>query len=41
MPMAVGDPELALRMCDAALSRGVFVEAIGPPAVAADGARRD
>jgi 8-amino-7-oxononanoate synthase len=35
VPLVVGDPELALRMCDAALSRGVFVEVIGPPAVAA------
>ena len=34
----VGDPELALRMCDAALSRGVFAEAVGPPAVAPDAA---
>ena len=38
VPLPVGDPELALRMCDAALSRGVFVEAVGPPAVAPDAA---
>jgi 8-amino-7-oxononanoate synthase len=38
VPLPVGDPQLALRMCDAALSRGVFVEAVGPPAVAADAA---
>jgi glycine C-acetyltransferase/8-amino-7-oxononanoate synthase len=34
VPLVVGDPELALRMCDAALSRGVFADAVGPPAVA-------
>ena len=34
IPVLIGDPALALRMCDAALGRGVFVEAVGPPAVA-------
>jgi 8-amino-7-oxononanoate synthase len=38
VPLVTGDPELALRMGEAALSRGVFVEAIGPPAVAPDAA---
>ena len=38
VPLVVGDPELALRMCDAALSRGVFADAVGPPAVAPDAA---
>jgi 8-amino-7-oxononanoate synthase len=38
VPLVVGDPELALRMCDAALSRGVFADVVGPPAVAPDAA---
>ncbi|HYB29481.1 MAG TPA: 8-amino-7-oxononanoate synthase [Solirubrobacteraceae bacterium] len=34
VPLAVGEPELALRLSEAALSRGVFAETVGPPAVA-------
>jgi 8-amino-7-oxononanoate synthase len=34
LALAVGGPELALRLCEAALSRGVFAEAVGPPTVA-------
>lgn len=34
IPLAVGEPELALRLSEATLSRGVFVEAVVPPAVA-------
>ena len=33
VPLIVGDAELAVRMCDAALARGVFAEAVRPPAV--------
>ena len=33
----VGDPELALRLCETALARGVFGQAIVPPAVPAAG----
>ncbi|HTU87041.1 MAG TPA: 8-amino-7-oxononanoate synthase [Solirubrobacteraceae bacterium] len=32
LPLGVGDPELALRVCEAALDRGVFVDAVCPPA---------
>jgi 7-keto-8-aminopelargonate synthetase-like enzyme len=41
VPLAIGDPELALRMFEAALSRGVFAEVVGPPAAtpAASGLR--
>jgi len=39
VPLVVGDPQLALRMCEAALTRGVFAEAITPPAVAPTDAR--
>jgi 8-amino-7-oxononanoate synthase len=35
LPIAVGDPELTVRMCELALSRGVFAQAITPPGVAA------
>jgi 8-amino-7-oxononanoate synthase len=35
MPLVVGDPELAVRMCEAALARGVFAQAIRPPTVPA------
>ncbi|HUA49158.1 MAG TPA: 8-amino-7-oxononanoate synthase [Solirubrobacteraceae bacterium] len=34
VPLVVGEPELAVRLCEAALGRGVFAEAVGPPAVA-------
>jgi 8-amino-7-oxononanoate synthase len=34
IPLVVGEPELALRLCEAALARGVFAHAITPPAVA-------
>jgi 8-amino-7-oxononanoate synthase len=34
IPLIVGDAELALRICEAALSRGVFAQAIRPPTVA-------
>jgi glycine C-acetyltransferase/8-amino-7-oxononanoate synthase len=34
MPLIVGEPELALRICEAALTRGVFAQAIRPPTVA-------
>ena len=33
IPLIVGAPELAMRICDAAISRGVFAEAIPPPTV--------
>jgi 8-amino-7-oxononanoate synthase len=33
VPLVVGDPELAVRMSEAALTRGVFVEVVCPPAV--------
>jgi 8-amino-7-oxononanoate synthase len=39
VPLIVGDAELAARMCDAALARGVFAEAVRPPAVPALTAR--
>jgi 8-amino-7-oxononanoate synthase len=39
LPIVVGDPELAVRICELALARGVFAHAIVPPAVAAAGAR--
>lgn len=39
VPLVVGDPQLALRMSEAALTRGVFAEAIAPPAVAPADAR--
>jgi glycine C-acetyltransferase/8-amino-7-oxononanoate synthase len=39
VPIMVGDAELAGRMCDAALTRGVFAQAIRPPAVPAMTAR--
>ena len=34
LSLRVGEPELALRLCDAALARGVFAEPVVPPAVA-------
>src|SRR6185437_10046043 len=39
IPLIVGDAELAVRMCDAALGRGVFAQAIRPPTVPAMTAR--
>ena len=33
VPLVVGDARTALRMCDAALARGVFAQAIRPPTV--------
>ena len=39
VPLIVGDAELAVRMCDAALARGVFAQAIRPPTVPAMTAR--
>jgi 8-amino-7-oxononanoate synthase len=33
LPLVVGDAQLALRICESALVRGVFVEAIRPPTV--------
>jgi 8-amino-7-oxononanoate synthase len=39
VPLVVGDSEQAMRLCQAALERGVFAQAIRPPTVA-DGAAR-
>jgi 8-amino-7-oxononanoate synthase len=39
VPLIVGDAELAGRMCDAALARGVFTQAVRPPTVPAMTAR--
>ncbi|MFL5860543.1 MAG: aminotransferase class I/II-fold pyridoxal phosphate-dependent enzyme [Solirubrobacteraceae bacterium] len=39
VPLVVGDADLAMRMCDAALVRGVFAQAIRPPTVPAMTAR--
>jgi 7-keto-8-aminopelargonate synthetase-like enzyme len=39
LPIAVGDPELTVRICEQALARGVFVQAIAPPAVASVSSR--
>ncbi len=33
VPLVVGEPELAVRICEAALARGVFAQAIRPPTV--------
>ena len=33
LPIVVGDPELTVRMCELALGRGVFAQAITPPGV--------
>jgi glycine C-acetyltransferase/8-amino-7-oxononanoate synthase len=35
VPLVVGDAELAMRFCEAALERGVFAQAIRPPTVPA------
>jgi 7-keto-8-aminopelargonate synthetase-like enzyme len=37
--IVVGDPALALRMCELALGRGLFAQALVPPAVPALGSR--
>ncbi|MBV9804596.1 MAG: 8-amino-7-oxononanoate synthase [Solirubrobacterales bacterium] len=39
LPIVVGDPELAVRICELALARGVFAHPIVPPAVPAAEAR--
>ena len=39
LPIVVGDPELALRMCELALVRGVFAQPITPPSLPAAGSR--
>jgi glycine C-acetyltransferase/8-amino-7-oxononanoate synthase len=39
MPIVVGEAELATRICDAALARGVFAQAIRPPTVPAGTSR--
>jgi len=39
MSVVVGDPALTLRMCEAALSRGLFAQALVPPAVPEPGSR--
>jgi 8-amino-7-oxononanoate synthase len=33
VPLVVGEPELAVKICEAALTRGVFAQAIRPPTV--------
>jgi 8-amino-7-oxononanoate synthase len=39
LPLMIGDPRVALRICEEALLRGVFAQAIGPPTVASTTAR--
>jgi glycine C-acetyltransferase/8-amino-7-oxononanoate synthase len=39
IPLIVGDPALAVRICEAALARGVFAQAIRPPTVPASTSR--
>jgi 8-amino-7-oxononanoate synthase len=39
VPLAIGDPELAVQICEAALSSGVFAQAIRPPTVAPSASR--
>ena len=39
VPLVVGDAELAMRICEAALARGVFAQAIRPPTVPAGTSR--
>jgi 8-amino-7-oxononanoate synthase len=39
VPLVVGDSEAAMRLCEAALHRGVFAQAIRPPTVAAGTSR--
>jgi 8-amino-7-oxononanoate synthase len=33
LPLVIGEPQLAVRICEAALARGVFAQAIRPPTV--------
>ncbi len=33
LPVAIGEPQLAVRICEAALARGVFAQAVRPPTV--------
>jgi len=39
MPLVIEDAELAMRIAEAALARGVFVQAVRPPAVPSLGSR--
>ncbi len=39
IPLVVGEAELAMRICEAALARGVFAQAIRPPTVAPGSSR--
>ena len=39
VPLVVGDASLAMRICEAALGRGVFAQAIRPPTVAPGSSR--
>jgi 8-amino-7-oxononanoate synthase len=39
VPLVVGDPALAVQICEAALARGVFAQAIRPPTVPAGTSR--
>jgi 8-amino-7-oxononanoate synthase len=39
MPLVIGDAELAMRICESALERGVFAQAIRPPTVAPGSSR--
>jgi len=39
VPLVVGDADLAVRICDSALARGVFAQAIRPPTVPAGTSR--
>jgi 8-amino-7-oxononanoate synthase len=39
MPLVIGDPALTVEVCDLALSRGVFAQAIRPPTVPPDTSR--
>src|SRR5205807_6917973 len=39
LAFVVGEPELALQLCERALSDGVFAQALAPPSVPAAGSR--
>ena len=39
VPLVVGEPQLAVRLCEAAIERGVFAQAIRPPTVPAGTSR--
>lgn len=39
LPLAVGDPETAARICEEALARGVFTQAVQPPIVTPQASR--